>query len=253
MQAALHGAPLRARCPAAPARPHASIRSQMPQDPPSSSSRPSGPPTGDLSIDRRTAFLGMGAASVALAVDLAVGVPVAGAEDMETFFGYATPPTSYGGYGGNADEPPKYKFQYPASWKPQTVNKVQKGTQGIDSIIVNPRNKSSVMFVIALGRAGEDDKSFKLTDVETTFQGFVGADYELQDAVQSASSIARTSREVGGEPFYDYDIDSPNVHVLSTVTVRGGKIFAFIIKVPTRQYESQPGTFKTALTSFRTL
>jgi hypothetical protein len=34
--------------------------------------------------------------------------------------------------------------------------------------------------VITLGRAGEDNKSFKLTDLDSTFQGFAGADYALQ-------------------------------------------------------------------------
>lgn len=36
------------------------------------------------------------------------------------------------------------------------------------------------VFVIALGRAGEDQKSFKINDVESTFQGFAGADYRIQ-------------------------------------------------------------------------
>lgn len=35
-------------------------------------------------------------------------------------------------------------------------------------------------FVITLTRAGEDDKSFKLTDIDSTFASFAGADYDLQ-------------------------------------------------------------------------
>lgn len=35
-------------------------------------------------------------------------------------------------------------------------------------------------FVITLARAGEDFANFKLTDTDTTFQGFAGADYALQ-------------------------------------------------------------------------
>jgi hypothetical protein len=35
-------------------------------------------------------------------------------------------------------------------------------------------------FVIALGRAGEDAKAFKITDVEGTFASFAGADYDIQ-------------------------------------------------------------------------
>lgn len=41
-------------------------------------------------------------------------------------YGNATPPTSYGGFGGNSKDKPKYKFEYPANWQKKTVNKVQK-------------------------------------------------------------------------------------------------------------------------------
>ena len=36
------------------------------------------------------------------------------------------------------------------------------------------------VFVISLGRAGEDAKSFVITDTESTFAGFAGADYNIQ-------------------------------------------------------------------------
>lgn len=51
--------------------------------------------------------------------------------EYTTFLGYATPPTSYGGYGGNAKESPRYTFQYPTGWKPDLPNKVtgRRGTQ----------------------------------------------------------------------------------------------------------------------------
>jgi hypothetical protein len=35
-------------------------------------------------------------------------------------------------------------------------------------------------YVITFGRAGEDNKNFKLGDVDTTLAGFAGADYDLQ-------------------------------------------------------------------------
>lgn len=63
-----------------------------------------------------------------LATAVAVSAAPASAEvpELTTLYGLATPPTSYGGYGGNVKEAPKYKFLYPASWKELTVNKVQK-------------------------------------------------------------------------------------------------------------------------------
>ena len=59
--------------------------------------------------------------------------------DYEVFFGAATPPTSYGGYGGNAEEEAKYTFEYPSGWKSSVPNKVEKGTQGIDCRVTNVR------------------------------------------------------------------------------------------------------------------
>ena len=35
-------------------------------------------------------------------------------------------------------------------------------------------------FVVTFGRAGEDNKKFKLGDADLTLQGFAGADYDLQ-------------------------------------------------------------------------
>ena len=34
--------------------------------------------------------------------------------------------------------------------------------------------------MVTFGRAGEDNKKFKLGDVEQTLAGFAGADYDLQ-------------------------------------------------------------------------
>jgi hypothetical protein len=106
-------------------------------------------------------------------------LPLCQITEYTLFYGTASPPTSYGGYGGNAEEDAKYKFEYPAGWKTQAPNKVEKGTQGIDCRVFNPRNKSQGITVVTFGRAGEDNKSFKVTDIDTTIQGFAGADYDL--------------------------------------------------------------------------
>ena len=44
----------------------------------------------------------------------------------------------------------------------------------------NPANKAQQVFVIVLGRAGEDNRTFRLVDVESTLAGFAGADYDMQ-------------------------------------------------------------------------
>lgn len=43
----------------------------------------------------------------------------------------------------------------------------------------NPSNKQQQAFVITLGRAGEDNRSFRLTNVDATLEGFAGADYDM--------------------------------------------------------------------------
>lgn len=199
---------------------------------------------------RRTALeLGLAAGALLASPQLALAEEQA----FETYEGLATPPTSYGGYGGNANEDPKYSFDYPSGWKVGAVNKVQKGTQGIDCIISNPRNKEMRAFVITLGRAGEDDKSFRLTDVDSTFAGFAGADYDLQDALVSSTDSKKAEREVDGRKFFDYDISSPSVRYLSTVTVKDGKVFALFIKSPAKAFDRMEDKFRAMVASFKTL
>lgn len=172
---------------------------------------------------------------------------------LDTFYGKASPPASYGGYGGNATEIPKYSFLYPQGWKQITINKVQKGTQGIDSKFIDPKNKNNLVFVIALAREGENSQSFKLTDIESTFQGFVVADYQLQDAVMSASDIKRTERNVGDQKFFDYVIKAPNVIYLSSITVDNGKVFAMFVKTSPRSFEEKEKMYRDMIDSFKTL
>lgn len=50
----------------------------------------------------------------------------------------------------------------------------------------NPRNKAQQVFVITLGRAGEDNRSFRLTDIDSTLAGFAGADYDMLVGGQDA-------------------------------------------------------------------
>ena len=125
---------------------------------------------------------------------------------------------------GRAD---RYSFEVPNGWKNETVGKVgeratsclslqvmtgltqltslqvEKGMQGIDTRVTNPKGKGACAlqcrastgapvltlqlcaaaqqaFVVTFGRAGEDNKKFKLGDADLTLQGFAGADYDLQ-------------------------------------------------------------------------
>jgi len=175
------------------------------------------------------------------------------AEGLSTYFGTASPPTSYGGYGGNALEDAKYFFKYPTGWKSEVPNKVQKGMQGIDCRIVNPRAKGQQVVVITFSRAGEDNKSFKITDIDSTFAGFAGADYDLQDAISEATDKSSSDREVDGSKYYDVRIESPATTYLSTITVQSGKVFALFVKSPTKLFAADEQKLKGIQDSFRTI
>eukprot|EP01023_Acetabularia_acetabulum_P018409 TRINITY_DN1929_c0_g1_i1.p2 TRINITY_DN1929_c0_g1~~TRINITY_DN1929_c0_g1_i1.p2 ORF type:complete len:248 (+),score=47.70 TRINITY_DN1929_c0_g1_i1:50-793(+) len=199
--------------------------------------------------DRRNLLLN--AAALTIAAPLALVQTAKADTELATYYGTASPPTSYGGYGGNAKEEAKYAFEYPSNWKIDTINKVQKGTQGIDSRVVNPRNKNQIAFVISLGRAGEDDKTFQLKDVESTFAGFAGADYDIQDAVSYATNKTTTERMLEGQKYIDYDIDSPDVRYLATITVKSGKVYAFFLKCPTKSFPENETLYRQMQASFR--
>ncbi len=61
----------------------------------------------------------------------------------------------------------------------------------------NPAARGQQVTVITLGRAGEDNKSFRLNDIDSTISGFAIADYGIQDAVQSGTQTTRTREVVG--------------------------------------------------------
>lgn len=108
-------------------------------------------------------------------------------------------------------------------------------------------------FVVTLGRAGEDNKSFKLSDLENTFQSFVGADYDLQDAVASADEIVSSRRDVEGQVFYDYLVPGSDAVYRACITVSGGKVFALFVSSPARAFKGNQDTIDKMIASFRTL
>lgn len=208
-------------------------------------------PSGAPEASRREILLA-GTTAAALPAFL-VQLPAKADDAVQTFLGYATPPTSYGGYGGNANEQPKYTFEYPAGWKSEVPSKVEKGTQGVDGRVVNPKSKEQRAFVITLGRAGEDNKSFRLTDLDSTFAGFAGADYYLQDALSSATNIERSESEKNGVNFYRYDIDSPEFRYLSSIAVKDGKVFALFVRSPSRTFNRSESELRRIIDTFTLL
>eukprot|EP00983_Pelagomonas_calceolata_P110462 1159673-Pelagomonas_calceolata.AAC.3 len=75
----------------------------------------------------------------------------------------------------------------------------EKGTKGIDGRVISDKGTKGIQgkgqraFVITLGRAGEDNKAFKLSDLDSTFAGFSSADYDLQVCDPRQADVSQTS------------------------------------------------------------
>lgn len=65
--------------------------------------------------------------------------------EFSTLLGMASPPTSYGGYGGNANEKPKYTFEYPTGWKSEVPSKVCAGMS-----YPRPRTSAAVPLTVCM-------------------------------------------------------------------------------------------------------
>ena len=75
-----------------------------------------------------------------------------------------------------------------------------------------------------------------------------------QDALVSATGENVTSeREVGGQLYYDVQIDSPDVQYLSVVTVNQGKVFALFVKSPTKAFKADEAMLRHVAETFKTI
>ena len=202
---------------------------------------------GDESIApaTRRAFLN---AAAAAAIGAALPTDPARADDGITFknpsplgdgflryFGEATTSSSYGGYGGNENNFDKFKYYYeiPEGWVPDTVNKVEKSTNGTDSRWVNPKNKDQKVYCVTL--TGYN----KLKEDRTGILGDLAlSDYNLQDALTGADSTIVNEREENGQTYVDFDLLGYFGAIYATVTVYGGRVYALFSICPESLLES---------------
>ena len=108
-------------------------------------------------------------------------------------------------------------------------------------------------YVITFGRAGEDNKKFKLGDVERTLEGFAGADYNLQDALTAATDKKAQKREGSEQEFYDYEVAGPDFTYLAAVTLNSGKVFALFVSSPTKSFKNDEAALRHIVESFKTI
>lgn len=181
-----------------------------------------------------TALLTLGQCKIALADGEGENVPY-----YARFSGKATPPSSYGGYGGAESlQVEKYTFEYPSAWKEAAPTKVEKGSLGIDGKVVNPKVKGQRAIVITFGRDGEDNAQYRPGDLDRTLRGFAGTDSELMEAYESADEVSSDKVNRFGGIYYTYFINAPDVKYRASVTVNNGKMFALFVRTPVKAWDS---------------
>ena len=161
-----------------------------------------------LEIDRRRAMFAVtalmtlsGAAPRAKAEAIVNPQPID--EGWLRFYGEATSSSSYGGYGGNENNFDKFKYYYdvPQGWEQDTVNKVEKSTNGTDNRWKSKKNKDAKVYSITLAGYGKlkEDREAIISDLALS-------DYNLQDAIIGADSFVTKDRDVDGQTYVDYDL-----------------------------------------------
>ena len=146
-------------------------------------------------------------------------------------YGEATTSSSYGGYGGNENNFDKFKYYYdiPVGWTQDTVNKVEKSTNGTDTRWSNPKLNSEKVYCVTLTGYNrlKEDRSGLLSDLALS-------DYNLQDAIIGADSVETSEREAFGQTYIDFDLYGYFGAIFACVTVYGGRLYALFSVVPDR-------------------
>jgi hypothetical protein len=165
-------------------------------------------------------------------------------------YGEATTSSSYGGYGGNENNFDKFKYYYdiPVGWTQDTVNKVEKSTNGTDTRWSNPKLNSEKVYCVTLTGYNrlKDDRSGLLSDLALS-------DYNLQDAIIGADSVEISEREAFGQTYIDFDLYGYFGAIFACVTVYGGRLYALFSVVPESVLEKDKEQGKRLRNSFGTI
>ena len=110
-----------------------------------------------------------------------------------------------------------------------TVNKVEKSTNGTDTRWSNPKLSSEKVYCVTLTGHNKlkEDRQSLLSDLALS-------DYNLQDAIVGADSIEVTERDAYGQTYIDFDLYGYFGAIFACVTVYGGRLYALFSVVPDR-------------------
>jgi len=207
-------------------------------------------------IDRREAMLAMSAMAAMLMTkgEIARAEGIVNPQPIDNgwmrFYGEATSSSSYGGYGGNENNFDKFKYFYeiPSGWEQDTVNKVEKSTNGTDNRWKSKSVKGANVYCVTLpGYAKlKDDREAIISDLALS-------DYNLQDAIIAADSFVVNDRDVDGQLYVDYDLVGFFGHIFASITVYAGRLYAVFSVVPDGASDADVAAGLRSRNSFATI
>lgn len=74
-----------------------------------------------------------------------------------------------------------------------------------------------------------------------------------QDALSYSTEKITGEREIGGQPYYDVQIISPDVSYLACVTFNQGKVYALFVKSPSKSFKADEEVLRHVVDTFHTI
>lgn len=166
------------------------------------------------------------------------------------FYGEATSSSSYGGYGGNENNFDKFKYYFdvPSNFERDTVNKVEKSTNGTDARWKSKENKSEVVYCVTLAgyKALKEDREGILSDLALS-------DYNLQDAIVGSDSLTVSERVEDGQTYVDYVLVGFFGTIYVSITVYASRLYSVFAVIPEGSSAEELEKGKRMATAFRTI
>ena len=166
------------------------------------------------------------------------------------FYGEATSSSSYGGYGGNENNFDKFKYYFdvPDNFERDTVNKVEKSTNGTDARWKSKANKSEVVYCVTLAgyKSLKEDREGILSDLALS-------DYKLQDAIVGADSLTVSERDENGQTYVDYVLVGFFGTIYVSITVYASRLYSVFAVIPEGSSAEEIEKGKRMTGAFRTI
>ena len=166
------------------------------------------------------------------------------------FYGEATSSSSYGGYGGNENNFDKFKYYFdvPDNFERDTVNKVEKSTNGTDARWKSKANKSEVVYCVTLAgyKSLKEDREGILSDLALS-------DYNLQDAIVGADSLTVSERDENGQTYVDYVLVGFFGTIYVSITVYASRLYSVFAVIPEGSSAEEIEKGKRMTGAFRTI